>query len=90
LGLQENYGYAQDVKATELFRKAKEEVKEEEEDNKKSHLIYIYIYIYIYMRRTGHKACKSLVGKPNLDRIIWRDDTDRRVLLQWNRRKRVL
>lgn len=39
LGEQENYGYAEDVKATELFHKAKKK-KSEKDDNKKSHVIY--------------------------------------------------
>jgi hypothetical protein len=41
LGDQENYGFAEDVKATDLFHKAKKKNKaEKEEDNKKSHVIY--------------------------------------------------
>jgi hypothetical protein len=40
-GDQENYGFAKDVKATDLFYKAKKKKNkaEKEEDNKKSHAI---------------------------------------------------
>jgi hypothetical protein len=40
LGEQDNYGCAEDVKATDLFHKAKKKKAETKTDKKKSHVIY--------------------------------------------------
>jgi hypothetical protein len=53
LGHHENCGCAEDVKASDLFHKAKK--KPEKVYNKESHVIY--------NNRTGNKGSKSLAGK---------------------------